>query len=70
SATPEIYTHYLSSAASDGYKSQGALVAGQAAVCDRCDVEPGTTVVSRLPLWRGTGPATALVLRSCRERLP
>lgn len=40
----------------------GALVAGQAAVRDRCDVDPGTTVVSWLPLWHGTGLATALVL--------
>ncbi|MEU2181077.1 AMP-binding protein [Streptomyces thermolilacinus] len=40
----------------------GALVAGQAAVRDRCDIEPGTTVVSWLPLWHGTGLATALVL--------
>lgn len=40
----------------------GALVAAQAAVRDRCDVERGTTVVSWLPLWHGTGLATALVL--------
>ncbi|MEV3991262.1 AMP-binding protein [Streptomyces sp. NPDC049837] len=40
----------------------GALVAGQAAVRDRCDVDPGTTVVSWLPLWHGTGLATALIL--------
>ncbi|WP_200300942.1 AMP-binding protein [Streptomyces adelaidensis] len=40
----------------------GALVAGQAAVRDRCDIDPGTTVVSWLPLWHGTGLATALVL--------
>ncbi|OEJ94001.1 AMP-binding protein [Streptomyces thermolilacinus] len=40
----------------------GALVAGQAAVRDRCDIDAGTTVVSWLPLWHGTGLATALVL--------
>lgn len=40
----------------------GALVAGQAGVRDRCDVDPGTTVVNWLPLWHGTGLATALVL--------
>ncbi|MFC8917313.1 AMP-binding protein [Streptomyces sp. NPDC057116] len=40
----------------------GALVAAQAAVRDRCDVDRGTTVVSWLPLWHGTGLATALVL--------
>ncbi|CAL9555875.1 AMP-binding protein [Streptomyces sp. enrichment culture] len=40
----------------------GALVAAQAAVRDRCDIDSGTTVVSWLPLWHGTGLATALVL--------
>lgn len=40
----------------------GELVAGQTAVRDRCDVDPGTTVVSWLPLWHGTGLTTALVL--------
>ncbi|MEU3448196.1 AMP-binding protein [Streptomyces thermolilacinus] len=40
----------------------GALVAAQAAVRDRCDLDSGTTVVSWLPLWHGTGLATALVL--------
>ncbi|GAA2487343.1 AMP-binding protein [Streptomyces gobitricini] len=40
----------------------GTLAAGQAAVRDRCDIDTGTTVVSWLPLWHGTGLGTALVL--------
>ncbi|MFF8827723.1 AMP-binding protein [Streptomyces sp. NPDC015131] len=45
-----------------GAVGHGELVAGQAAVRDRCDVDADTTVVSWLPLSHGTGLATALVL--------
>ncbi|WP_050515381.1 fatty acyl-AMP ligase [Streptomyces rimosus] len=40
----------------------GNLVANQAAMRDRCEVEPGTTIVSWLPFFHDMGLCTAVVL--------
>lgn len=42
--------------------AHGNLVANQAAMRDRCDVEPGTTIVSWLPFFHDMGLCTAVVL--------